>query len=158
MYNVHPCPKYLTFSVFFNDLDILHARKIFRNILTVFFFINDFDILHAWKTFRTMYIWVCSHMFLSLWTVGFSQKVGYALLNKGICKRFFGIFPTRSCINWVLVENTESARFPFMSGYMIFVYSYPFGKHRITLHENVNKVKYLKLIGKKYLILKKHVN
>lgn len=95
MYNVHPCPKYLTFSVFFNDLDILHARKIFRNILTVFF-INDFDILHAWKTFRTMYIWVCSHMFLSLCTVGFSQKVGYVLLNKGICKRFFGIFPTRS--------------------------------------------------------------
>lgn len=61
-----------------------------------------------------------------------------------------------SCIN--LVANTESVRFPFMSGYMIFVHSYPFGKHRITLHENVNKVKYLKLIGKKYLILKKHVN
>lgn len=135
MYNVHPCPKYLTFSVFFNDLDILHARKIFRNILTVFFLINDFDILHAWKTFRTMYIWVCSHMFLSLCTVGFSQKVGYVLLNKGICKRFFGIFPTISCINWALVANTENARFPFISGHMIFVYSYPFGKHRITLQK-----------------------
>lgn len=92
-------------------------------------------------------------MFLSLCTVGFSPKVGYVLLNKGICKRFFGIFPTRSCINWVLVAKTENARFPFMSGYMIFVYSYPFGKHRITLDENVNKLKYL--IGKKYLILKK---
>lgn len=90
-----------------------------------------------------MYIWVCSHMFLSLCTVGFSQKVGYVLLNKGKCKRFFGSVPTRSCINWALVANTENARFPFMSGYMIFVYSYPFGKHRITLLRKRKQVEVL---------------
>lgn len=51
-------------------------------------------------------------------------------------------------------SNTQNAQFPYMSGFMIYVYSYPFGKPRITLHEeNVNKLKYL--IGKKYLILNK---
>lgn len=50
-------------------------------------------------------------------------------------------------------SNTQNAQFPFMSGFMIYVYSYPFGKPQITLHENVNKLKYL--IGKKYLILNK---
>lgn len=60
MYNVHPCPKYLTFSVFFNDLDILHVMKIFRNILTFFLkWFWYFTCLENSPNYVSEYVLIC---------------------------------------------------------------------------------------------------
>lgn len=106
---------------------VLYFSFIFEVLVELFLFIVCY--FYQGRVYFFYFFWKLSHLYLL-----------------GIC----GVEHVEKIMSR---SNTQNAQFPFMSGFMIYVYSYPFGKPQITLHENVNKLKYL--IGKKYLILNK---
>lgn len=131
----------LSYCIFIVRLDfeeILNGWKLFGFISTFLLFLKSWS-----KYFYLLFVTFIRDVYTFLI---FFWKLSHLYLL-GIC----GVEHVEKIMSR---SNTQNAQFPYMSGFMIYVYSYPFGKPRITLHEeNVNKLKYL--IGKKNLILNK---